>query len=480
MARRKDHPNNAYNKSTRFAQYERAKKARASVLKLRGQIPWVLGPNTYIYATIAANGGVLRQTDILVSFGGSANRINEYDAKFARMLRTFKLQTRQGRGPRGLAIMFDERFPLYKEVYALARAIGELHPIPVENKMPDEMPPPPSSPASRNIDLLAGSEVNTLVLATVRALRGKVGLQQLTASVPYDSMTAVERGIQRLRDYRILEGGEGQAIRFATAPWTRHLERLYDGYLRLRPELREQIRERHQVKKERVSERSDVGLFGYKQTERILTTLAVHGPMPRTELAAKTMMTHRNQVLRPLVEAGILAVQERRGERAQQWVSLNGALPVYKELRALLLALAGERAKTAAPFAEPRDSYDPIGLFDSAPLFWALLMMNAVKERELDVASLNRLRSKHAPFTLHGRMRWLMDQGYVARRQQGLVLYYRLNPDFDAHTPLKRLLDAISRAWPELVEAAQFNDDLKPAIRLTKDQNARKRLTRGS
>uniref|UniRef100_E6Q0S6 Uncharacterized protein n=1 Tax=mine drainage metagenome TaxID=410659 RepID=E6Q0S6_9ZZZZ len=459
------------------------------MLKVRDEIPWVLGQNTYIYATIAANGGILRQTDILVSLGPSASRIDQYDVKFAGMLRTFRIQTLMGRGSKGLAIMFDERFPLYKEVFALARTISKLHPIPVDDRMPDEKPPAPSTSSSHNINMLAGSEVNTLVLATVRALRGRAGRVELEASVPHDSLTAVERAVKRLREYGIIAGGDGEPITFADEPWRPQLERLYAAYLRLRPELVDEIRERYQAKKQRKAERSDQGLFGYAMTERILTTLAIHGPMTRVKLRSMTMFTHANKALDPLVNAGILAVQEQLGDKGQGTrshgtrkrlvVSLNTAFPVHKELRLLLLTLAGKISKRAIQdISDPRPSYDPSAMVNTAPLFWALLMMNAVKDRELNVASLNRLRSNHAPFTLHGRMRWLHDEGYIVPRQQGLVIYYRLNPEFQAYRSLKRLLDAISRVWPDLVDAAQFNDELKPAKRIVQDTNARKRSPR--
>jgi len=104
--------------------------------------------------------------------------------------------------------------------------------------------------------------------------------------------------------------------------------------------------------------------------------------------------------------------------------------------------------------------------------------MNAVAEHELDVASLHRLRPQHAEFTLHGRMGWLMEQGLIRERQQGLLIYYSLNPEHRVHGPLKRLLDRIGEAWPDIVEAANFNDDLKPAMRLVQDRNAKKRAAR--
>jgi hypothetical protein len=102
-------------------------------------------------------------------------------------------------------------------------------------------------------------------------------------------------------------------------------------------------------------------------------------------------------------------------------------------------------------------------------------MMNAVRERELDVPSLNRLRPEHAPFTLHGRMRWMHKEGIFIFRVQGLARYYALNPDYKAFEPLQRLLDRIAEVWPHLADAAAVSDDLKPARRQTQDRNAKKR-----
>lgn len=187
----------ASKKSTRNAYYERARQLRSQVLSVRAKIPWVFGVNTYIYAAIAANGGALRQTDIFTSLGQSATRVADVDSRYAGMLRTFRIQTKQGRGLPGIAVMFDETFPLAKEALALARKIGQIHPLPIENKMPKETPPRPS-PSQHRIELIAGSEVNTLVLATTRALRGKVGRVELEACVPHDSLTAVKRSVARL------------------------------------------------------------------------------------------------------------------------------------------------------------------------------------------------------------------------------------------------------------------------------------------
>jgi DNA-binding transcriptional ArsR family regulator len=75
-------------------------------------------------------------------------------------------------------------------------------------------------------------------------------------------------------------------------------------------------------------------------------------------------------------------------------------------------------------------------------------MMNSVSDCELDVASLHRLRPQHVEFTLHGRMRWLMNQELVKVRRQGLIIYYGLNPDHRLYRPLKRLLDASQKCGP--------------------------------
>lgn len=455
---------------------QRAKRNRPAMLKARAKIPPIFGTTTYVLATIAANGGVLRQTDISVSLGETAARAADVDDHYAGMLRTFHLKTKQGRGPRGLAIAFDETFPLAKEVFALARKIGQCHPIRVENKMPKEAPPRPSSRKHR-IDLIAGSEVNTLVLATARALRGKVGRVELEASVPHHSAAAVERSVRRLRDCGILDAGKGR-VYFADAPWRPQIEKLFDAYLRLRPEIRDQIRERAKTKRQRRGDRYEAGLFGYAATERILTTLAVRGPMRRTELQAVTMFMHRNLALRPLEKAGIIAAQSQPGPRSSAIVSLNAAFPAYREMRATLIALAGERTTRVRDLPHPRssaDDFDVRYLFDTAPLFEALLMMNAVRDGEIDVASLNRLRSRHAQFTLHERMHWLLDQGIAKVRRQGLILYYSLDQSHRAYRSLKRLLDRIGQVWPEMVEAAATNDTIKTERRRTIDRNAKTR-----
>lgn len=248
--------------------------------------------------------------------------------------------------------------------------------------------------------------------------------------------------------------------------------------MRLRPETREQIVERAKLKRQRRKDRYEEGLFGYQIIERALAALAVRGPMPRSKLASITMLTHDDTTLNPLIEAGVVAIEQRRGSRDSVWVSLNAAFPLYRELRATLLAFAGERNTQVRDLAQPRNEYDAAELFGTRPLLWALLMMNAVPEGKIDVASLNRLRAQHAVFTLHGRMRWLKEQGIATERRQGLVLYYGLNPDHRAYKPLKRLLDRIGKVWPDMVAAAQFNDELKPERRTTQDRNARKRTAK--
>ena len=192
-----------------------------------------------------------------------------------------------------------------------------------------------------------------------------------------------------------------------------------------------------------------------------------------------------------MIDAGILASETRTGSdekgtrahgtRKRIVVGLNAAFPVYQELRAVLLALDGKAADHPAltpDVSSPQDTYDVMALFSTATMLWALLMMNAVRERELDVASLHRLRPQHAEFTLHGRMGWLTEQGLIRERQQGLLIYYSLNPEHRVHGPLKRLLDRIGEAWPDIVEAPETNDALKPARRLVQDRNARNRAAR--
>lgn len=72
-------------------------------------------------------------------------------------------------------------------------------------------------------------------------------------------------------------------------------------------------------------------------------------------------------------------------------------------------------------------------------------------------------------------MDWLLEQGIVRARREGLIVYYSLDPEHLAHKSIKRLLDKIAKSWPDLVDAAPLNDHIKPARRKTIDRNARKR-----
>ncbi|MHB8139957.1 MAG: hypothetical protein ACYDHD_01660 [Vulcanimicrobiaceae bacterium] len=67
-------PSKAFQESTGYRMQQRVRTLRASVLKTRDQIPWVFGPSTYVYTVIAANGGVIRETDLQATLGENAVR----------------------------------------------------------------------------------------------------------------------------------------------------------------------------------------------------------------------------------------------------------------------------------------------------------------------------------------------------------------------------------------------------------------------
>jgi hypothetical protein len=461
-----------------------AKRLRPQIVRWRRNIPNIFGENTYVYVAIAANGGVLRETDIQAALGQAAARSLGQPARMALgITHRTKIQTGDVSGPKGYAATFDQHFPLKREVSALARKIGSCYPLLIQNRMPRENPIP-TAQRTYDIDLLAGSTVNTLVLAASRTLRGKVSFSELAAAVPYPSIAAVKNSILRLKRAGILSTISNH-VYFASTPWRPQVERLYDAYLRQRPGLRKDICERVKLKRHHSAVSTAQNLFGYAVKQRVLKALALYGPVPRTELMSATMMTRDNTMLKTLARAGIVAIQESlggkgdktraHGARKRVVVSLNAAFPAYSELRALLLALSNQSTHPIRNFVDRRDDYDIYALFNSPALLKALLFINTVHHRQLDVASLNRLRPEHAPFTLHGRMHWLLELGVIRVRTQGLVRLYSLNPDFTAYKPLKRLLDRIATVWPDLSAAAAYNDDLKPRRRLTQDRNAKSR-----
>ena len=177
-------------------------------------------------AAIATKRTPVRTRDICACLGEGAERTAMAAEQFPGVLRTFRMDTQQGNGPRPVAVMFDETFPLAKEIRALARKIGTTHPLPLDGTWPNEKPPEPKR-QKHDLKHLFGSAANTLVLVTARALRGNVvGLVELEAAVPYESLVAVERAARRLRVSGILNE-PGTAL--ADAPWRPQLEKLLDG-----------------------------------------------------------------------------------------------------------------------------------------------------------------------------------------------------------------------------------------------------------
>jgi hypothetical protein len=72
LPRRKSRPSEAFLESTRYKMQQHGKTLRPKVLAVRSKIPRVFGDNTYVYAAIAANGAVLRETDINASLAHAA------------------------------------------------------------------------------------------------------------------------------------------------------------------------------------------------------------------------------------------------------------------------------------------------------------------------------------------------------------------------------------------------------------------------
>jgi hypothetical protein len=71
------------------------------MLKVRQNIPWIFGDNTYVYTAIATNGGVLRETDITASLGEGATRtLRQPNRAAAGLVRRFELKTQVGRPAR--------------------------------------------------------------------------------------------------------------------------------------------------------------------------------------------------------------------------------------------------------------------------------------------------------------------------------------------------------------------------------------------
>lgn len=214
-------------------------------------------------------------------------------------------------------------------------------------------------------------------------------------------------------------------------------------------------------------------LFGRGGRDRVLLCLAVNGPMHGRHIARLLGMNAHKifRMVEYLREAGIVVKREQPG--AYKYIALNRALPVYEELRNLLLAMEKHwpspriekvTARWHMPWnGSPNDRiYD--ALFQSAVRSRVLLFIAAAgvtyPKAIYDTLKLDTVSA------LHAVNHWERE-GVVRSIHRDGKRFVALNPTFEVAAELKALLDALiknSNEWRNLKKHARQSPQYRATI----------------
>jgi hypothetical protein len=143
-------------------------------------------------------------------------------------------------------------------------------------------------------------------------------------------------------------------------------------------------------------------------------------------------------------------------------VSLNAAHPVYKELRALLIAMSGSRraARGAQDLRSEPKSANVAYLFTTSLRLDVLAMLAACEGGETDASSLSLLFPSHDGGVIGERLKSFEALGIVKKRWSTGVCLYRLDPDYPHYRKLRRLLNRINDMRPHYRRIAEVEEEL--------------------
>jgi hypothetical protein len=213
-------------------------------------------------------------------------------------------------------------------------------------------------------------------------------------------------------------------------------------------------------------------LFGRDATERVLKTLAAHGPLTNAQLEVLALPRHKLELMERLISSGILVkalVKRKHPERSDHWeMGLNAAHPIYGELRMLLCAMAGVKPNKKRPIRVHHKAYNLDGLFMTLGRLQSLIAIALAKHGQIYPSSIRRLYPRLNLWVISNMLRtWALDpKGFVRRVDRATrAAYYELNPAYPFFAPLRALLVRIGDVWPEYRIHAALEDELGPQSR---------------
>ena len=365
-------------------------------------------------------------------------------------------------------VALNAHHPLAPEINALLRALGESFTTRFRERWPHSVTRRPESLSERTCDsdLLFTSLVRTRSLVTLEMLGGSINIMRLANCAPGVAASEVKNAIRFYRRQGVLRNEDG-LISFEDEPWMPSLRNLLNAYLKQRPEIARAVEAlAAQEQGSRQSRMARRGIVGPASVERILTSLAINGSMRYSELAAATKtMASGSLGLSVLEDEGI--VVSRRARPKERYVSLNAGHPVFPELLALLSSLSGQRRGRNAS-----DMIDAEREFTSDRLLWdplrtaVLLAIEATEGGEIDASTMMRRLPEKATNVIQERLRALQHQEILVVRHWKSLKLYSFNPEHPYIQPLRTLLRAANRVWPDHGIAASLDSELAPVNRI--------------
>jgi hypothetical protein len=375
----------------------------------------------------------------------------------------------KGRARRGICVALNPGFPLAPYVQKAARGIAEAYDIVLESDVrPEEKVPL----AHDRIDMyrLCGSAIRTKTLLALEMLRGQARTHTLYHSVPDEGYEAVKSVVSSLVRLRILRVADGN-VRFADTAWRGKLRSLLRAFLTYDPRFAEAIRVRLAFKRGLSERHHRYGLFGKNAAQRYLCALAVHGPLPRSKVAAHAQVSGDWQHIERLTKMGVLT---RTGDVRSSRYALNAAHPLYRPLREYLVELQGGSASSIGydDVARPDRSFSTATLFGTQLQLDVLIMLYLSGGEGVDGADLRRLLPQHNQRNMREKLWDFCAWGIAVEDEMDYgMIRYRLNPQLPHYKPFTALLEAVVNMYPGYRHAYALRERLWPKYRATRERN---------
>jgi hypothetical protein len=452
-------------KGPNSSRYQKSRRAtlRSGFLTFRSaggheRVPRIFGPHTAIFALLARYGPMRRQYLQGVLRSGAIDNFQENDK--AGISVQWHIP---GAANGAMGIALNPGSPLLNQMRRLLNRLCDVYDInfnfglEVYRNVKERVVIRKVKRAF-NADLLFGSKSRTYLLATLELLGGETGSYALFMSMPGDSIGVKRDTIARLVRDGIIQRKAG-TVSFVDSPWSDALRRLLRAYLRENADCRSLIKQRIGFFRKTLEERTSYGLFAKSATERMLTALAVNGPMRIGRLSEAIMARVDGMNMSKFQSDGIVVISKKPGATT---VSLNAAHPAYAELRALLLAILGKRraAGCASDLRSEPLSSDVTYLFTTSLRLDVLAMLAVCEGGETDSSSLSLLCPSHDRGVIRERLKSFEAMGIVMKRWSAGVCLYRLDSNYLHSAELRRLLNRIADLRPHYRSIAQVEEEL--------------------